>query len=572
MRKTIQRLVVQFTFQFIIFCLLSVIFIVLLIFIVINYLHNEEMKQNFTPLALESMEDEMIFYDDTVVLSDFWEQELKKHDIWLQVLDEDGRRMEGFNIPNDLPKLYTSRELLSIQQTNTFKSYTVHTRFDRINGDYLYLLGFTDQSVFIKKLAEKYKQASFSPSEKERVKSFIDEKNAKTLTILDENNQIINQVGEYVDKEVYSSLNLMEGNLDPGLSVYHDEDTNYLWILDIDKLPLEENQNSLLKKGLFAFSIITGVIILFGILFTAWHAYRYGQPLILFIRWLDLLSKGQYIKLLEGKERKKILNKKGRVKYRYRLYEAVILSFYNMAQTLQNSEKKQQRLERTREEWMTGISHDLRTPLASIQGYGHVLESGVYDWNQQELKEIGTTIRDKGEYMLELVEDFSLAFELNNGVLPLNKENINIIHLLKKLTESIKNDINNKNNHFYFETDTDQPLKIMIDRKLFIRMIHNLLSNAINHNPPYTDIYIKVIKQNNFVEICIQDNGKGMDETTLTNLFDRYYRGTNTEDNTDGTGLGLSIAKGIIEVHGGSIAVNSIINKGTTLRLYFPIK
>ena len=87
------------------------------------------------------------------------------------------------------------------------------------------------------------------------------------------------------------------------------------------------------------------------------------------------MGKEQYDEVFTEKERKKIFKKKGKIRHRYKLFQEVIQSFYTMTKKLDKAQQERKRLERTREEWMAGISHDLRTPLSTIQGYGHLLES-----------------------------------------------------------------------------------------------------------------------------------------------------------------------------------------------------
>lgn len=98
----------------------------------------------------------------------------------------------------------------------------------------------------------------------------------------------------------------------------------------------------------------------------------------------------------------------------------------------------------------------------------------------------------------------------------------------------------------------------------------NLLSNAVKHNPPGTTITVTLARVNDKACIRVLDNGKGMDEETLHHLFNRYYRGTNTEESTDGSGLGMSIAKTIVEAHGGEIKVHSTIGQGTEFEIVLP--
>jgi len=106
--------------------------------------------------------------------------------------------------------------------------------------------------------------------------------------------------------------------------------------------------------------------------------------------------------------------------------------------------------------------------------------------------------------------------------------------------------------------------------KWFTRIIDNMISNAIKHNPTNTKIAIIVQKESDhYFTVRIQDNGIGMDSSTLDQLFERYYRGTNSEENTSGSGLGMSIAKQLTVAHGGEIAASSIPGEGTVIVLKF---
>ncbi len=98
----------------------------------------------------------------------------------------------------------------------------------------------------------------------------------------------------------------------------------------------------------------------------------------------------------------------------------------------------------------------------------------------------------------------------------------------------------------------------------------NLLSNAVKHNLPGVVVTVSVGRINNKAFIRVIDNGKGMDEETLHHLFNRYYRGTNTEESTAGSGLGMSIAKTIVEAHGGDIHVQSKLWQGTKIEITLP--
>ena len=106
---------------------------------------------------------------------------------------------------------------------------------------------------------------------------------------------------------------------------------------------------------------------------------------------------------------------------------------------------------------------------------------------------------------------------------------------------------------------------VKMNKRLFERMMDNLVYNAMKHNPPGTTISIVLIDQRS-LEIIVKDNGVGMDEETMNHLFDRYYRGTNTDEKIEGTGLGMTIARQIAEFHNGTITVSSE-NVGTEVRI-----
>ncbi len=109
-------------------------------------------------------------------------------------------------------------------------------------------------------------------------------------------------------------------------------------------------------------------------------------------------------------------------------------------------------------------------------------------------------------------------------------------------------------------------------KKWFQRIIENLLVNAVKHNNETTNVIVKLSQNENSFTLSISDNGKGMDDKTKELLFERYYRGTNTEESNIGTGLGLAITKQLVHAHNGTISIDSELGKGTTIILVFPFR
>ena len=119
-----------------------------------------------------------------------------------------------------------------------------------------------------------------------------------------------------------------------------------------------------------------------------------------------------------------------------------------------------------------------------------------------------------------------------------------------------------------FSTEIEQ-YSFRCDRTLIQRALMNLIYNAIVHNPPDTFIQASIFQDTEHIKILIEDNGNGIEEGELENLFSRYYRGTNTGESHKGSGLGLAIAKEIVEAHGGKILVESKLGEGTRITIVF---
>lgn len=119
-----------------------------------------------------------------------------------------------------------------------------------------------------------------------------------------------------------------------------------------------------------------------------------------------------------------------------------------------------------------------------------------------------------------------------------------------------------------FETKKEDIL-FAIDEAWFRRILENLLANAVKHNKKGTAIRVVLEESAEQLILKVKDNGRGMDDETIHQLFNRYYRGTNTKGPSEGTGLGLAIAKELVHLHNGTIHVNSRISAGTVITILF---
>lgn len=234
------------------------------------------------------------------------------------------------------------------------------------------------------------------------------------------------------------------------------------------------------------------------------------------------------------------------------------------------SDRLQKQTENMREEWIANITHDLKTPLSPIKGYAEMLcEADGKDGGQ--CRRYAGIMLKNACYMETLIDDLKLTYQLEGGMLPVNREEQNIVRFLKELVIDILNMSEYENRTVHFESTADT-VSFSFDKTLFTRAFRNLLINAFVHGEEKTEVTLYVSQTDTALNILVADNGNGMKPETAEHLFDRYYRGTSTEQKTEGSGLGLAIAKGIIEVHKGTISVSSIPGVGTTFQIKFPFR
>jgi len=183
--------------------------------------------------------------------------------------------------------------------------------------------------------------------------------------------------------------------------------------------------------------------------------------------------------------------------------------------------------------------------------------------------EFGQVILKNAEYAGALVNDLKLTYQLKNGMIPLNMQQANLTRFLKENIIDLLNQPDYSGRNISF-TGEDREISYSFDERLLKRAINNLIINALIHNPEDTVIRIG-IQTADKTRITIEDHGRGMDGEEVSRLFQRYYRGTNTDEKAEGTGLGMAIAKQIIEIHNGEICVESQKNTGTMITIAFPI-
>ncbi|WP_336634592.1 HAMP domain-containing sensor histidine kinase [Lysinibacillus fusiformis] len=496
---------------------------------------------------------------------------IEKREEWLQIIDAHGNMLASSKLPSDVPTHYEAGQLIAFwQKSIPFPYELIISQEEKGGQTYFVVVG---QKRPARQLAEKLPIEWDGKRLSQQGERLLEETHG-TLAIYSANGEILQQYGHVENPQAKLSLDHLLGDEADQLRnngsqyIHFDAEKQQTWVIEVPfaagKVG-EGKHNTYLGKAFLLYGV---ALILFIIATAFWYGKRFGQPVLYIVNFIQRLADGNYHEQ-EVKKKDKSLNRRGKKKRSFRLFREINDSLNELNQQLKQNEKLRKQIEQTREEWIVGVSHDLKTPLSSINGYAHVLESAPYNWSQEEFQQIGKTLREKSTFMSELIDDLSLTYRLKNNALPMVRQTQEVNEVIRRAVIHFINDPQFTSYDISFHA-SDEPISYPLDMKWFTRIIDNMISNAIKHNPTNTKIAIIVQKESDhYFTVRIQDNGSGMDSSTLDQLFERYYRGTNSEENTSGSGLGMSIAKQLTVAHGGEIAASSTPGEGTVIVLKF---
>lgn len=314
----------------------------------------------------------------------------------------------------------------------------------------------------------------------------------------------------------------------------------------------------------FAAAFVSG-----GGLFSFWFV----RPIVSMMTVIGAITRGSYNHLEISKKTKK---KNGKLKKRYWLYKELITDIDTLAGQLMQAEIEREKLEQAKQDWVRGISHDIKTPLSYVVGYSSLLLSTDHNWAEEEHQTFLLQIQQKGKYIESLINNLNLSFRLedNTNPLPLQILSFDLIPFMEKLGADMLNQ-QTKIEYFISIEALDSHINIEADEQLLYRAITNLINNAIRHNPVGTEIKVTIRRnKEERVSILLSDNGTGIPTEVLDTLFEKYHDKNNASKGKKDYigGLGLSIVKSIIEAHHGEIFVDSKINVGTTFTIHLPLQ
>jgi histidine kinase len=324
-----------------------------------------------------------------------------------------------------------------------------------------------------------------------------------------------------------------------------------------DATPIFQELDIFKKSIIYTLILFLIIMISINTLITYLLSKQIVNPLTRLQKAAQEIQKGNYDFQLEAPSKDEI--------------GALFQSFEEARKQLKKSEETKKKYEQNRNELITNISHDLKTPITTIKGYIEGIMDGVPKSKEKQDKYL-QTIHQNVVHMESLIEDLFLLskFDLDQSLYQF--ENINIKNYLADSFEELHFDLQEKGIKLEYRADYDEQKLVKADRQQLKRVILNIINNAINYkNENNPTIQMILTEQGDEALVEIRDNGKGVSKEILDKIFERFYKEDKARSNqSPGSGLGLYIAHKIILDHGGKIWAESKTGSGTSI--FFTLK
>lgn len=235
---------------------------------------------------------------------------------------------------------------------------------------------------------------------------------------------------------------------------------------------------------------------------------------------------------------------------------------------LQASLERERELNKLKSRFISIASHEFRSPLAAIQLTTDALER--YGERMSDEKKLSSFERIKStvKLMNDMLNDILMLSKVGAETFEFSPEPTDVENLCQCIAEEFT--LMSEESHKILFSATGEHFQVSVDPKLLRHILVNLLSNAIKYSPAGSSISFELIRKREDVTFCVKDQGIGISKEDQQHLFDAFRRGANVGEIT-GTGLGLSIVKQFVQLHGGTISVESEVDKGTTFTVFIPI-
>ena len=320
---------------------------------------------------------------------------------------------------------------------------------------------------------------------------------------------------------VYVSIKEADGNI-------------YVIMLNSDHVPLNATVSTLQMQ----FSWIAFILLIAALIVALSISKSVCKPLKEMGQSAEKLAKGNYNAHFKG----------GNYRESQELADALNYAAYELSKT-----------DALQKELVANISHDLRTPLTMIKGYGEVMRD-IPDENTPENVQV---IIDETERLAELVNDMLDLSKIRSGARKPEQEEFNLTQTVNEVMSRYAKLTERDGYNITF--DFDREIYVRADRTMILQVVYNLINNAVNYTGE--DKYVKVVQshQDGVVRISVTDTGEGIAVEDMPLVWDRYYKVDKVHKRARiGTGLGLSIVKGVLESHGAAYGLNSKLGEGST--------
>lgn len=229
-------------------------------------------------------------------------------------------------------------------------------------------------------------------------------------------------------------------------------------------------------------------------------------------------------------------------------------SINDMSLELRKKIDNEKIIEKNKNELITSVSHDLRTPLTSIIGYVDLLKKNEFN-DKEKFDNYIEVIDERTKSLNRLINELFEYTKLTSHDIKLNYSRLEIVSLIEQMVGEYT-PIFNKENLEVIKDITDKDIFINADIEKIVRVLENLLTNAIKYSVKNSKVLIKLFEENDYVVVSVSNKAKDITENDLKNIFERFYKVDKSRKEQDSTGLGLSIVKRIVELHNGEIDVN----------------
>ena len=326
-------------------------------------------------------------------------------------------------------------------------------------------------------------------------------------------------------------------------------------VYDISLAQSSSSQVKLMAKDM----ILTATIIL---VFTAlsvglWIYRSIAVPLVKLRKATQNIKEGNldFVLEVEGKDE----------------FSQLCQDFEEMRKRLKESTEEKILMDKENKELISNISHDLKTPITAVKGYVEGIMDGVAD-TPEKMNRYVRTIYNKTNEMDHLINELTFYSKIDTNRIPYTFSKLNVEDYFSDCAEELGLEMETKGIELVYANYVEKGVQVIADGEQIRRVIHNIVSNAIKYmEKPRGIIQLRVKDVGDFIQVEIEDNGKGIAAKDLPYIFDRFYR-TDVSRNSSkgGSGIGLSIVKKIMEDHGGKVWATSRLGIGTIM--YFVLR